>query len=70
MAPVSSFSTDAGRTMALLAVLEDRHDLADQHLEPGSAIGSSLPQCMEPTSGDIQNPAQQANGMIVGMGAD
>jgi hypothetical protein len=27
-----------------------------------------MPPCMEPTSGDIQNPAQHQNGMIAGMG--
>jgi hypothetical protein len=71
MALGRSFGVDARRTMALLTVLEDRPDLADQHLETGrpfGAIRSSALPCMEPTSGNIQNPAPQANGMIVGKG--
>lgn len=37
---------------------------------PFGAISSRALPCMEPPSGDIQNPGQQANGMIVGTGGD
>ena len=65
------FGVDARQTIALLAIFKDRSDLADQHLETGrpfDAISCSALPRMAPTSGNIQNPAQQANGMIVGMG--